>query len=156
MPDDLWLTDTYTWSLQQADLLRRLRAGERPKDLDWDNIIEEIESVGRSHKDQVESLVVQSALHLMKIHAWPDSTALRKWRADARDFLIQAQRIYRPSMARDLDLAGAYRYALRRIPYDRFTTAPQPVPTNGTIPLAAVADEDFSIDDLAAALFPPR
>ena len=48
MPDDLWRTDTYTWSLQQAERLRRLRDGERVNDLDWDNVIEEIESAGRS------------------------------------------------------------------------------------------------------------
>jgi hypothetical protein len=38
------------WSGRQADLLRRVARGERinSDDLDWPNIIEEVESVGRS------------------------------------------------------------------------------------------------------------
>ncbi|HEY5302150.1 MAG TPA: DUF29 family protein, partial [Acetobacteraceae bacterium] len=47
---DLYDTDTLTWSERQAALLRRIAAGERVNDpdLDWPNIIEEVESVGRS------------------------------------------------------------------------------------------------------------
>ncbi len=40
--------DVLQWSEHQAALLRRAAAGERVNDLDWPNIIEEIESVGRS------------------------------------------------------------------------------------------------------------
>ena len=47
MPDGLYDCDALTWSDQQAELLRRLAAGERVNDqLDWPNIIEEIEGVG--------------------------------------------------------------------------------------------------------------
>lgn len=155
MPDDLWRTDTYTWSLQQADRLRRLRAGERVNDLDWENVIEEIESVGRSQLEAVRSLLVQSVLHLMKARAWPGHPATRKWRVDAADFLIQAQEAYRPSMAQVIDLPGALAYARKRLPWQRFTTAPQPLPEGGVIPLDALANPDFTIEDLEAALFPP-
>ena len=42
-------TDTVLWSAQQADLLRRLAAGEGVNDqVDWENVAEEIDSVGRS------------------------------------------------------------------------------------------------------------
>ncbi len=45
---DLYDADTLTWSERQAALLRRLAAGERVNaDLDWANVIEEVESVGR-------------------------------------------------------------------------------------------------------------
>ena len=44
--------DIYGWSQRQAALLRRLAAGERVNetDLDWPNIAEEIETVGRSER----------------------------------------------------------------------------------------------------------
>ena len=44
----LYDEDIVLWSEQQADLLRRHAAGERANsaDLDWENIVEEIESVG--------------------------------------------------------------------------------------------------------------
>src|SRR5438270_13014652 len=42
-------TDILTWSERQAALLRRIAAGERINDeVDWPNVVEEIESVGRS------------------------------------------------------------------------------------------------------------
>ena len=154
MPDDLWRNDTYTWSLQQAERLRRLRAGERVNDLDWDNVIEEIESVGRSQLEAVRSLLVQAVLHLMKCRAWPGHPASRKWRVDAADFLIQAQEGYRPSMAQVIDLAGAHAYARKRLPWQRFTTPAQPLPEGGAIPLDALANPDFTIEALDAALFP--
>ncbi|MBU8542768.1 MULTISPECIES: DUF29 family protein [Roseomonadaceae] len=155
MPDDLWRDDIVTWSEQQSDRLRRLRAGERVNDLDWDHIIEEIESLGRREIEAVRSLLVQAVLHLMKLHAWPGHPAARKWRVDAADFLIQAQDGYRPSMARSLDLAGAVGYARRRLPVQRFTTPAQDLPPLGAIPLAALADPAFTLEDLEAALFPP-
>jgi len=55
---DLYDTDIVTWSAQQAELLRRVAAGERINDLvDWGNVIEEIESVGQSQVDALESLL---------------------------------------------------------------------------------------------------
>jgi hypothetical protein len=46
---DLYNRDIVTWSEQQAALLRRRAVGElvNEAELDWDNIAEEIESVGR-------------------------------------------------------------------------------------------------------------
>ena len=155
MPDDLYHRDIVIWSAQQAERLRRLRAGERVNDLDWDNIIEEIEALGRSEVAAVESLLEQAVLHLMKLRAWPGSSARRKWLADADDFLKQAQSGYRPSMARLLDLERVHADALRRIPYRRFVEAPAPVPKNGALPLAAVAERDFTLEQLDAALVPP-
>jgi hypothetical protein len=45
---DIYDTDILTWSERQAALLRRMAAGERINDqVNWQNVIEEIESVGR-------------------------------------------------------------------------------------------------------------
>jgi hypothetical protein len=155
MPDDLWLKDSYAWSLQQAERLRRLRAGERVNDLDWDNIIEEIESVGQNQVDAVRSHLIQAVAHLLKARSWPDSPAVRRWRQDATNFLAEAQDRYRPSMAQALDLPTVYRRATKRIRMDAFPTAPVAQPRDAIVPLAAVADGDFTLEQLEAALFPP-
>ncbi len=155
MPDDLYRDDILTWSEQQSARLRRLRAGERVNDFDWDNLIEEIEALGRSEVAAVESPLLQAVLHLMKRRAWPRSGAGRKWLADADDVLKQAQAGYRPSMARLLDLRRVHAEALRRIPHRRFVEPAAPVPTQGVIPLVARADRNSSLEALEAALFPP-
>ena len=45
------------WAEQQAELLRRLGRGERVNDVDWENLAAEIEDVGRSQLQSVESFV---------------------------------------------------------------------------------------------------
>src|SRR5271165_5386550 len=65
--------DIYAWSERQGALLRRLAAGERVNDadLDWPNIAEEIESVGRSERLALASHVATVIEHLMKLQASP-------------------------------------------------------------------------------------
>ncbi len=49
MSDDLYDADILLWSPAQADLLRRMEAGERVNAaVDWPNLIEEVEALGRS------------------------------------------------------------------------------------------------------------
>ena len=64
-------TDILTWSEHQADLLRRHAGGERANDgaIDWPNIVEKIEDVGRSQLRAVEFHLVQALLHDLKAEA---------------------------------------------------------------------------------------
>jgi hypothetical protein len=54
--------DFYAWSFAQA---RALRA-RRPEALDWENLAEEIESLGRSDRRQVRSRLTVILVHLLK------------------------------------------------------------------------------------------
>lgn len=68
----LYDSDLLTWSEQQADLLRRVAAGERVNDqVDWENIAEEIEAVGRSERSSLASHVGTVIEHLAKLEASP-------------------------------------------------------------------------------------
>jgi hypothetical protein len=68
-------SDILEWSERQAELLRRRAAGDlvNEAELDWPNIAEEIEDVGRSELHAVESLLVQALRHMLKAEAWPQS-----------------------------------------------------------------------------------
>jgi len=122
-------TDVVTWSERQADLLRRVAAGECVNDLvDWTNVIEEVESVGQSQIDAVESLWTQAFLHDLKAEAWPLAIDLDRQRADARMFRHQARRKYRASMRQRIDLAGLYADALAGLPGKMDGAPPLPVP----------------------------
>ena len=117
MPDGLYDHDILVWSEQQAGLLRRLEAGERLNGaLDWPNLIEEIESVGRSELKNCESLLVQALLHLLKMHAWPHSPSVGHWQDETRAFLDDAQDRFTPSMRQRIDVGGLYGKALYRLP----------------------------------------
>ena len=79
---DLYESDILAWSEQQAKLLRRLGAGERVNDLvDWENVAEEIESVGSEQLHAVRSYLTQALLHDLKAEAWPTSRDVPHWRA---------------------------------------------------------------------------
>ncbi len=117
MAGDLYDRDILTWSERQADLLRRVAAGQAPNEMpDWENIIEEIESVGRCDLHAVESWLMQAFLHDLKADAWPQSPNVPHWRAEARLFRRQMRRRFTESMRQRIDIAELYRDALAGLP----------------------------------------
>ena len=85
-------TDILSWSEQQAELLRRIAMGERinSDELDWPNIAEEIESVGRSQLSSVRSHILQAFMHDLKAEAWPLARDVAHWRSEARRARLDA------------------------------------------------------------------
>ncbi len=126
---ELYVVDVLEWSEQQARLLRQHAVGQAGNEApDWANIIEEIESVGQSQIDAVESWWFQAFLHDLKAEAWPLSRDVPSWRGDARGFRAQARRRYRPSMRQKLDISGIYADALSALPESIDGQSPLPVP----------------------------
>jgi len=126
---DLYESDILVWSEQQAELLRRLAQGERVNDqLDWEHLVEEVESVGSEQLHAVESLLFQALVQMLKAQGWPLARDVENWRADARGFRAQATNRFAPSMRRRLDLARIYRQALRAVPATMDGQPPQPLP----------------------------
>lgn len=116
MSDSLYDRDVLVWSEQQAALLRQLAAGERPNaPVDWPNVIEELEAVGRSELRSCESLLIQALVHLLKLNAWPGSSAASHWRGETASFLAGARRSFTPSMRQRIKLADLYADALYEV-----------------------------------------
>ena len=136
-------TDVVTWSERQADLLRRMAAGERVNDqVDWADVVEEIEAVGRTERRACESHLIQALLHDLKAEAWPLSREVPHWRAEARGHRGEARQAFSPDMAQKavcellsrpgadcgIDVARLYREALHRMPETIDGVPPLPVP----------------------------
>jgi hypothetical protein len=135
--------DVLTWSERQAALLRRVAAGERVNDqVDWENVVEEIETVGRSEVSAVESLLTMALLHDLKSKAWPLSRDVPHWRAEARLFRRQARRKFTESMRQKLDLAGLYSDALAGLPDTMDGQPALPVPAVCPVTLDELLSED--------------
>ena len=74
-------TDVLVWSERQAELLRRMGAGERVNDqVDWANVAEEIESLGKSDRRELRSRVRTILVHLIKLQASPAAEPRAGWR----------------------------------------------------------------------------
>ena len=95
---DLYETDILAWSEEQARRLLRVAANDRRNDEspDWANIVEEIESVGRSQLSAVRSLLIQALAHDLKAEAWPLSQGVSGWRAEARRSVLGRPKPSRP------------------------------------------------------------
>lgn len=107
---ELYETDTYSWAMQQAKALR-----ERSHNaLDWDNLAEEIESLGRSEARELESRLAVLLMHLLK---WIEQPGFRSasWEATIRLQRLEVAKVLaqnpglRPKLAEAF--AAAYRAA---------------------------------------------
>jgi hypothetical protein len=84
MADDLYHADYYAWTLAQAEALRARKAGENA--LDYDNLAEEIEDLGRSEARACESLTANIIEHLLKIQFDGDPANVPHWSVEVRAF----------------------------------------------------------------------
>ncbi len=75
----LYDDDVYTWAMTQAGALRRRSANE----IDWDNVAEEIESVGKSQSSELRARYAVLLLHLLK-WAFQPAYRTRSWEASIR------------------------------------------------------------------------
>jgi hypothetical protein len=141
---DSYDTDILEWSERQAELLRRRAAGElvNDADLDWPNIAEEIEDVGRSELRSCRSLLRQALRHMLKAEAWPLSRDAPTWRADAIDFRRQARRRFVPSMRQKIDVAGLYADALAAMPETIDGQQPLPMSVACSVTLDDLLSDD--------------
>lgn len=139
----LYETDALAWSEQQAALLRHVAEAERINEMvDWPNVIEEIEAMGRAQLDACESLLGQALLHLLKLHLRPDAMAAAHWRGETYGFLNAAQDRFSPSMRQRISLEKLYERALTQLRLS--TDDPQSL-------RAMPATCPYALDDLLAA-----
>ena len=100
MASSLYKTDFYSWTQYQAQLIRsgNLEA------LDLDNLLEEIESMGRSERRQLSHRLDVLLMHLLKWLFQPDQRS-NSWQGSIKE---QRFRIYRllkanPGLKPELD-----------------------------------------------------
>ena len=107
---ELYETDFLAWTEQQAAALRS--AAGVSNNLDLPHLAEEVESLGRRDLRDVESLIRQILLHLLKIVAEPASEACRHWRIEVVGFQADASRAFSPSMGQRVDVDRIWQQVL--------------------------------------------
>jgi Domain of unknown function DUF29 len=114
----LYEQDFYAWSNEQVALLRAGKLGEA----DIPNIIEEIDSMGRSERRELVNRLVILLLHLLK---WRYQPALRgnSWRLSIKEQRIRlaSHMADNPSLKSNLDEAIVQAYLLAAIEAERET-----------------------------------
>jgi hypothetical protein len=141
---DLYEQDFNLWLERQATLLRERRFDE----LDVDNLLEEVESIGRSERRAIESNLEVILIHLLKYQLQPERRT-RSWLDSLLEHRGRLARDFRdsPSLGRHAEehLNEIYRLARKRaasqtrLPLDAF-------PTSCPYDLEQILDEDFLPD----------
>jgi len=109
MPDSLYERDALAWSERQTDLLRRIAAGERlNEDVDWANVIEEIQDVDLGELHSCETSLVKAMFLLLQLRADSGSPDVPVWRCEALLALADAEQSFSPSMRQRINLQSLY------------------------------------------------
>jgi len=148
--DDLYRTDILAWSQQQAAALRML-AGRRglPNELDLDHVAEEIEDVGRSELNAVQSFLRLCLVHIVKAACSPRRSLVPKWGEEAVQFRSEARDRLTESMRQSIDLDAIWHRAVRQAE-ESLAFHDEPLPSS--LP----AHCPFGLDDLIAPSFDVR
>ena len=97
---NLYETDFYQWTREQAQALREKNLAQ----LDWENVIEEIEALGRSDYQAVVSLLTRMVQHQLKIDYAQRPDSHRHWQAEIKAFANTLRRRYSPAMKPKLEV----------------------------------------------------
>jgi Domain of unknown function DUF29 len=110
--------DFYAWTQYQAQVLRTLRT--RDNRFDRDNLVEEIESLGRSERDAVRSQVRRILVHFLKLAYSPARDPRFDWMDSILDARAELADKLSPSLMRDVEetLTRLYANARKRVAVD--------------------------------------
>jgi hypothetical protein len=81
----LYEEDFFLWSKSQADALRAAARSGTNQRLDWENLAEEIESLGISQRHAVSSQARRMIRHFLKLEFSPAEEPRRGWFESAND-----------------------------------------------------------------------
>ena len=110
MSSILYDTDYNQWVEQTAQQLR-----ERQFDcVDWDNLIEEIEDIGKSQKRALESLLTRLLEHLLKLSYWQSEKERsgNHWASEIVNFRYQINKRLKESPSLKTKLKSIYNEVL--------------------------------------------
>jgi Domain of unknown function DUF29 len=142
---ELYDGDYYAWIQKQARALRKHRIDE----IDWANVAEEIEDLGKSEKRSVESQIARIVEHLLKLAYAParmKSLNRRGWELSIREARHQIRKLLResPSLSRETNalFADAYESG-RTAALIALKAADSGLPEISPWSLEQVLDKDF-------------
>ena len=78
--------DYYLWTQIMVENLRN----QNYLDIDWDNLIEEIDDMGKSQKCAIESLLLRLTEHLLKLKYWESERERNQkyWQSEVVNFRV--------------------------------------------------------------------
>ena len=114
--DTLYEQDFFVWTKTQAEALRAAARAGSNQPLDFENLAEEIESLGRSERREIGSLTDLIVEHLLKLACSPAQEPRGKWTGGIRRLRQRLARVLddNPSLRREMQafVENSFRPAL--------------------------------------------
>ncbi len=104
--DRLYDQDLVLWSEEQARALRAAADAGWNAPIDWENVAEEIESLGRSERHALASHIALVIEHLLKLQLSPARDPERVWRDTVRRARREIERLLKDSPSLRREVAG--------------------------------------------------
>ncbi|PWC78216.1 DUF29 domain-containing protein [Azospirillum sp. TSH64] len=140
-------TDFLAWTEEQARLLREAARGRINTPIDWENVAEEIESMGRSELRAVESALVRVIEHLLKLEHSPAADPRGDWKVSVLEHRDRVARDLSasPSLRGRIDTANIYKSGrkIAALGLERDGMRPNDLPADCPYSLDQLLDEDW-------------
>ena len=101
--NELYDRDFFRWTQEQAAALRAVKNSNLP--LDWANLADEIESLGKSDRRQLRSQIRRILRHLLKLEVSPALDPRGGWCSTIADSRSEIEDVLHdsPSLRREID-----------------------------------------------------
>jgi len=151
----LYEQDFVRWAESQAEALRDAARSGTNLPLDWDNLIEEVESLGRSERRELESRLVTVLEHLLKLEYSSALNPRAGWRATIRRERREIKRVLATSPSLKASVAEIIAEELRPTANDVAVELRDYGEVNGAV-LAKIMGASYDADQVLGDWFPDR
>ncbi len=108
---NLYETDFVEWTIKQAQALN----DHNIKALDWDNLKEEIEDLGKEQINAVHSFLKQIIIHKLKLDYTNEILSRGHWIDEIDDFQDEIERRLTKTLLNKINLQPEYERAKRKV-----------------------------------------
>jgi hypothetical protein len=151
----LYDEDFVLWSKQQAEALRAASRGATNQPIDWENVAEEIDSLGISQRSALKSQIRRVIEHLLKLENSPATDPRLGWMDSITDARIEIEVLLEdsPSLKTEIPAAIAAemvrgsRKAIRDL--EKFGDL-------GAATVARIHARTYTADEILGDWFPPE
>jgi hypothetical protein len=151
----LYKEDFLAWSKEQAAALRSAARGGSNQKLDWENLAEEIESLGISQRSELKSQIRRVIEHLLKLEYSPASDPRMGWIESVGDARNEIEAVIEDSPSLKTEIASAIVAEMKR----GSRKAIQELERYGEVDpvtLARIRATTYTVDQILGDWFPPE